>query len=142
MSIFFGERLKQLRKASNMTQDELGEKMYCDRYRIMDLERGKSGPTIDDIVKLCNVFDVSADYLLGLTDVAYPEYAIDVDGFLKKCKESADTVRKCLDKLMKNDKIFDYQTYAFFETKLRMYEYDIPGLVKEYLTKRSEKNAD
>ena len=65
----FGEKIKQLRKASNMTQDELGEKMYCNRYRIMDLERGKSGPTIDDIVKLCNIFDVSADYLLGLSDV-------------------------------------------------------------------------
>ena len=112
--------------------------MYCNRYRIMDLERGKSGPTIYDIVKLCYIFDVSADYLLGLTDVAYPEYAIDVDGFLNKCKESADTVRKYLDKLMKNDKILDYKSYAFFETQLRIYEYDIPGLVEEYLKKRSD----
>ena len=137
MSVF-GERLKQLRKASNITQDELGENMYCNRYRIMDLERGKSGPTIDDIVKLCYIFDVSADYLLGLTDVAYPEYGIDVDGFLKMCKKAADECRKCIDKLMNNDKIFDYRAYAFFETKLRMYEYDIPRLVEEYLKKRSD----
>ena len=39
---------------------------------------------------------------------------------------------------LKNDKTFDYQAYAFFETKLRMYEYDIPGLVKEYLKKRDQ----
>ena len=135
MSVF-GERLKKLRTAQGLTQAQLAKEFLTTQDKISRLEKGKAFDC-DIICSTSKYFGVSADYLLGLTDVAYSEYAIDVDGFFKKCKESADTVRKCLDKLMKNDKTFDYQAYAFFETQLRIYEYDIPGLVEEYLKKRS-----
>ena len=133
-----GERIFILLRKNHKKQVELAKCLDVTANTVSLYCSGQRTPNTEQIVKISKFFGVSADYLLGLTDVAYPEYAIDVDGFLKKCKESADTVRKCLDKLMNNDKTFDCQAYAFFETKLRIYEYDIPGLVKEYLTKRSD----
>ena len=143
MSVF-GERLKKLIKENNTSIQAVADNISrvsakkITRQAVSQYADGTTMPNAERIYYIAQYFGVSADYLLGITDVAYPEYAIDVDGFLKKCKESADTVRKCLDKLMNNDKIFDYQAYAFFETKLRMYEYDIPGLVEEYLKKRRD----
>lgn len=67
--IEFSERLKELRKAAGFNQTELGEKLNCQRTRIADLERGKSTPSLEDIEILCREFDVSSDYLLGLSDV-------------------------------------------------------------------------
>lgn len=67
--IAFSERLKALRKAAGFNQTELGEKLNCQRTRIADLERGKSTPSLEDIEILCREFDVSSDYLLGLSDV-------------------------------------------------------------------------
>lgn len=66
----FCERLKSLRNAVKLNQTELGEKLNCQRTRIADLERGKSTPTIEDITILCKTFNVSSDYLLGISDIA------------------------------------------------------------------------
>lgn len=66
----FCERLKQLRNDAGLNQSELGKKLNCQRTRIADLERGRTNPSIEDLTLLCNIFDVSSDYLLGLSDVA------------------------------------------------------------------------
>lgn len=66
----FCEQLKQLRKDAGLNQSELGKKLNCQRTRIADLERGRTTPTIEDITILCNTFNVSSDYLLGLSGIA------------------------------------------------------------------------
>lgn len=63
------EIIKELRKAYGLTQTDLGNILNCDRFRIADIERGKTQPNIQDIKKLSQHFNVSTDYLLGLTDV-------------------------------------------------------------------------
>lgn len=62
------ETVKELRLRENMTQVELAEKLNCNRQKIADWERGKTTPAADDIILLAKIFNVSADYLLGLTD--------------------------------------------------------------------------
>ena len=62
------DTIKKLRTEDNkLTQVEFAEKMNCNRQKIADWERGKSTPSADDIVLLCKQFNVSADYLLGLS---------------------------------------------------------------------------
>ena len=62
----FQTQLKRLRNMNHFSQEEMAKKvLHCTRYKIADLERGKTGPTIDDINLLCDYFNVSADYLLG-----------------------------------------------------------------------------
>lgn len=62
--------IKKLRKENNITQSQLGVILNCDRTRIADIERGRSNPTLEDIKILKEYFNVSADYLLGLSDAA------------------------------------------------------------------------
>lgn len=61
------EIIKKLRKSYSLTQTDLGSVLNCDRFRIADIERGKTQPNIQDIKKLSQHFNVSADYLLGLS---------------------------------------------------------------------------
>lgn len=69
----FPEILKEERKSHKLTQSALAEKLSCDRYRIADLERGKSSPSVEDLNLLCDYFEISADYLLGRTPVRAPD---------------------------------------------------------------------
>ena len=61
--------LKDLRTENKLTQNEFAEKMNCNRQKIADWERGKSTPSADDLILLSKTFGVSADSLLGLSDV-------------------------------------------------------------------------
>lgn len=65
----FAEILKEEREKMSLSQTDLGEKLNCSRYRVADLERGRITPTIEDINFLCDLFGISADYLLGRTEV-------------------------------------------------------------------------
>lgn len=64
----YGERIKELRKAMNMTQKQLAEKLGVGQKDVSRYELEQHEPSISTILKLCEFFDVSADYLLGRTD--------------------------------------------------------------------------
>lgn len=67
-----GERITNLRKIQGKTQDELANFLHCNRASFTNYEIGKRIPNIDVIVKLSKYFNVSADYLLGITDIEKP----------------------------------------------------------------------
>lgn len=64
----FCERLKQIRLENHMSQKDVYEElgMSCNGYA--SYEQGRTEPNIATIIKLCKLFKVSADYLLGLED--------------------------------------------------------------------------
>lgn len=62
------ETLKKLRTDRKLTQNDLAKIMNCNRQKIADWERGKSTPSAEDLILLSKKFNVSADYLLGLSD--------------------------------------------------------------------------
>jgi transcriptional regulator with XRE-family HTH domain len=64
----FSETLKEIRKLSELKQKEvssLGVSPNC----YASWEQGRTEPSISSIRKLCVIFDVSADYLLGIKDI-------------------------------------------------------------------------
>src|SRR3989338_1079359 len=63
--ITIGERIMQLRKAKNWSQDELAKEISSSRVMIGKYERSDNLPSIEVIVKLAKVFNVSVDFLLG-----------------------------------------------------------------------------
>lgn len=65
----FSERLKELRKGLNLTQRELADKIGTNNSSICDWECGRTEPSIDYIVKLCDFFEIDADYLIGRKDI-------------------------------------------------------------------------
>ncbi|GHU60022.1 transcriptional regulator [Clostridia bacterium] len=62
-------RLKTLRKNKGITQEELAKAIGVLRHSYVYYEKGTRSPTCDILVKICKQLDVSADYLLGLSDV-------------------------------------------------------------------------
>lgn len=64
----FGERLKELRKEKGITQQALAKQLDCNQSMISFWENGINEPTESAIRKAALFFEVSADYLLGLTD--------------------------------------------------------------------------
>jgi transcriptional regulator with XRE-family HTH domain len=64
----FNERLKAIRKECGMTQREVYSKLNISPNGYASYEQGRTEPSIDTLVKLCQIFDVSADVLLGLKD--------------------------------------------------------------------------
>ncbi|MBQ7898145.1 MAG: helix-turn-helix transcriptional regulator [Clostridia bacterium] len=62
----FGEKIKSLRENAEINQTELGKKVNMTQRKISYIECGKCEPSIEDIISLCNYFEVSADYLLGI----------------------------------------------------------------------------
>ena len=59
-----GDRIKSARKKMNLTQEALSEKVDVTPFYIGELERGVKTPSLDLFIKLIEVLDVSADYLL------------------------------------------------------------------------------
>lgn len=66
----FGERLKKLRTNRHMTQDELGEIFESPKAQstVGTWERGVRQPSMEDLVRIAEFFNVSIDYLLGLSE--------------------------------------------------------------------------
>lgn len=63
-----GQRLSEIRKSKGIARKEVIELLNVTRTQISDIENGKSGTTLDRLYQLCEFYQVSADYLLGITD--------------------------------------------------------------------------
>lgn len=113
------ETIKSLRTERKLTQNDLAEMMNCNRQKIADLERGKSTPSANDLILLSKIFNVSADYLLGITDVqtkdkdvkficdytGLSERAIEVLSIYNNNKHTKNKVTPIIDKLLKSHKL-------------------------------------
>lgn len=64
----FNERLKELRNENKWTQKMLAAKMNVTDDCVYFWEKGRSEPSIEQIIQLSILFDVSTDYLLGKSD--------------------------------------------------------------------------
>lgn len=64
----FGERFKQLRLEKNLTQDKIAEIFYLNKSSISRYESGKQIPEAPMLQKFSNFFNVSLDYMMGLSD--------------------------------------------------------------------------
>ncbi|MFG6273942.1 helix-turn-helix domain-containing protein [Megasphaera hexanoica] len=58
-------RVKELRKQRNMTQEELGKVLDIQKAAISKYENGRAEPSTDVLKKMSAFFGVSIDYLLG-----------------------------------------------------------------------------
>lgn len=61
----FGIRVQKCRKAIGLTQEELANRLNVEKQHISRIERGVNAASIDLLVELSDVLDVSTGYLLG-----------------------------------------------------------------------------
>ena len=63
-----GQRIMVRRKALRMTQEELAEKLGVSTQMISNLELGKKAIRPDNLAKVCELLDLSSDYVLTGTN--------------------------------------------------------------------------
>ena len=95
----FNERLKLLRTELGITQKELGQRIGVGRTTISEYESGKIVPKQDGLIELAKIFNVSVDYLTGITDVSreqckLPKTDLHIDIRLKEMIRLIDIVSK------------------------------------------------
>ena len=59
-----GKRIQQLRTQRGYTQEQLAREVSIDRSLLSYIEAGKKGCSVDTLVQLSELFDVSLDYLV------------------------------------------------------------------------------
>ncbi|SCJ72191.1 transcriptional repressor DicA [uncultured Flavonifractor sp.] len=68
----FGARLRELRNEKKETQRDLADFLGVKQNQIGEMENGRKASTFAKLAMLCEHYNVSADYLLGLTDERRP----------------------------------------------------------------------
>lgn len=63
-----GEKIQKYRKELGMSQEELGQKLLVSRQTISLWEKNQTFPTIDNLIRLRDVFGVSIDEILDLEE--------------------------------------------------------------------------
>lgn len=66
MILLLGDKIRELRKNKNMTQEELGVALGVAKNTVSYWERNENKPDYDMIIKIAKLFNVSTDYLFGL----------------------------------------------------------------------------
>ena len=65
---YFGDKLRALRMEKKLTQNDLAARLGIVGASVSSYEKNKQYPSVEVLIQLCQTFDVSADYLLGLSD--------------------------------------------------------------------------
>ena len=67
----YGVRLKESRKKRKLTQKEVAARLDCSVNTIRHYEDNSQSPPIENLVRLAIMYNVSVDYILGLSDRTY-----------------------------------------------------------------------
>ena len=79
----FAQRIKELRLKNDLTQKDLSDFLVVTPKTVSFYELGQRMPPANVLMKLCQKFNVSVDYLLGLTDI--PD---TIDDYIAKQKKT------------------------------------------------------
>ncbi|MDR1100752.1 MAG: helix-turn-helix domain-containing protein [Clostridiales bacterium] len=85
------DKIKKLREQKGLTQSELARKLDLTRSSVNGWEMGLVVPSTQIIVELSHVFNVSADYLLGLDE----QITLRVNGLTDKEIASLMSIIEC-----------------------------------------------
>lgn len=118
-----GERIKLLREAKEVTQDEMAKELNVGRETVARWENGTRDIKTEATVNIAKYFNVSTDYLLGLTSSTSTD--ISKIGISNKTGFSAPTVEK-ITQLSPNDKMLLDKVIS------KVLEIDLPNLLQEF----------
>ena len=96
----FEEKIVELRKAKGLSQEELAEQLGVSRQAVSRWELGQTLPDIPNLMQLCELFDVSADYLVKDTVTETKSSSSYGDGELSGEAESDSEKERQKDKAL------------------------------------------
>ncbi len=59
-----GHRIKEIRENRGYTQEQLAEKLNLSVQHVSVIERGVKSPRLDTFIRIANILEINADYLL------------------------------------------------------------------------------
>jgi len=69
INVEVGKRLKECRKSNKLTQREISQQLGIVIQQYQTYESGRYQLDYEKLVKVCKILNVSADYLLGISEV-------------------------------------------------------------------------
>ena len=64
----YRQRLREIREDRDLSQAEVGQVINKSQQGYSHIENGRAELKIDDLIALCRFYQLSADYLIGLTN--------------------------------------------------------------------------
>lgn len=65
-------RIRNMREDRDLTQTQVGKLLQKSQQGYSHIEAGRAELKIEDLATLCKFYNVSADYIIGLTDTPTP----------------------------------------------------------------------
>ena len=99
MERVFAKRLRELRQEKKLSQVDLGALLGYGYTAISNYENGRNEPSLSDFIRICEVLEVSADYILGLSDIRRPCAIVERSEVIQLYNQAvrlATSCRKCL----------------------------------------------
>ena len=123
MDFVIANRIKELRKSKNITQETLAEEIEVSRSKISSWETCKRDMTITDAINLANFFEISMDNLLNRDIVSRDEYMRISQIFFSNYKASIDEKIKVIqlieDGVVKDNILEIYQKYKMTQNETK-----------------------
>lgn len=91
----YGERINKLRQTKNITQKELASKLYVTDKTISSWEANRTEPSLDMIIKLSEILECSASYLLYGDN---PKDNIEMEIKIRLTEEEFDNLNDIMNK--------------------------------------------
>lgn len=113
----FGKRVRELRKAKNLTQEQLAELVDIDPRNIIKIENAESFPRLKTLEKMLEVFEISA------SDMFKVEHLEDINILRKKINaklQQDDELVKLIYKMI-------FWFYSFMEFLVLYFKYSLLG---------------
>ncbi len=115
----FSSRIKELRSSLSLTQTEFAEKINTTQATLSSYENTDKTPSLDIVKKIAEVFKVSIDWLLGLSDV------IDVNDIPRTYSDIIRILFKLESANLSNFSISSYHDDYFDEQKCEISTTDL-----------------
>ena len=64
-------RLRNVREDRDYTQSQIGKVLQKSQQGYNHIEAGRAELKIEDLIRLCKFYNLSADYLIGLSDTPH-----------------------------------------------------------------------
>jgi len=137
--MLFGDKIKILRKEAGMTQQELANKLEITSRSLLYYEKNNRYPKSTEIIsKLCEIFNVSSDYLMTNQDEFVMEAA---DKYGSKGKHKARQLVSEANGLFAGGELKDEDKDLFFKAITEIY-WKSKEINKKYTPKKFKSNAE
>lgn len=90
-----GENIQKYRKSIGFSQEELGQKLFVSRQTVSLWEKDQTTPTIDNLMRLKEIFGVSVDEILGVeSQIDAAKISLNEEYRLKLSEDEVKNIRR------------------------------------------------